>query len=63
MDRKKLLHVTVSISEDDVTFLEDIAERNAIRSRSAALAYVLREYRTLRFVKKSLWDGNTNASY
>ena len=59
----QLKHVTFSIDENDVTLLEDVAERYALRSRSAALAYVLREYRTLRFVKKSYLDGNSNASY
>ena len=59
----QLKHVTFSIDENDVTLLEDVAERYALRSRSAALAYVLREYRTLRFVKKSYLDGNTHANY
>lgn len=44
---KQLTHVTFSIREDHVQFLKEISENYALRSRSAALAFLIEDYKRL----------------
>ena len=40
-----LKHVTVSMREDHLQLLNEISERYALRSRSAALSFLIEEYK------------------
>lgn len=44
----ELKHVTFSIRKDHIELLNDLSERYALRSRSAALAFLIEEYKRLR---------------
>lgn len=57
---KSLKHVTFSIRDDHVQLLNEISDRYSMRSRSAALSFVIQEYVRLSFKERL---KNTHAVY
>lgn len=55
-----LKHVTFSIREDHIELLNDLSERYALRSRSAALAFMIEEYKRLDQKYKIVTGGSYN---
>lgn len=55
-----LKHVTFSIREDHIELLNDLSNRYALRSRSAALAFMIEEYKRLDQKYKIVTGGSYN---
>lgn len=60
--KNELKHVTFSIREDHVQLINEISEKYALRSRSAALAFMIEEYKRLDQKYKIVTGGTYNGS-
>ena len=53
--KNTLKHVTISITEDHLREVEDVNSIYHMRSRSAALAYIIEEYKRMKAVESKKW--------
>lgn len=52
---KQLKHVTISITEDHLREVEDVNSIYHMRSRSAAIAYIIEEYKRMKAYECKKW--------
>lgn len=48
-------HVTISITEDHLREVEDVNSIYHLRSRSAAIAYIITEYKRMKAIECKKW--------